>query len=247
MENDLIATAKDIRKRIIKMSYKAEAHHIGSCLSCVEILTALYFKVMQPGDRFILSAGHKAFALYAILSCNGVLVSRGYSISELCHHPERNLGLGIDATTGSLGHGLSIGCGMAMAAPDKQIYVLMSDGELNEGSVWEAIMFAGHHQLNNLTMIIDYNKMQALGKCCDILDMSPLKPKLEAFHWRGSRVHGHWIPDLLKAFGKDGNWPHFIIADTIKGKGISFMENELDWHYNTLDEETYDKALKELG
>lgn len=243
MNDHLTNTAKDIRKLIIELSYRAKAHHIGSCLSCVEILTALYFKVMQPGDRFILSAGHKAFALYAVLKRMG----HDITPETMCHHPERNPNTGIEATTGSLGHGLSIGCGMAMSMPNKQIYALVSDGELNEGSVWEAIMFAGHHRLNNLTMIIDYNKMQAMGKCKDILALEPLSPKFAAFHWRGSRVNGHDFPTLLEAFEINGNWPRYIIADTIKGKGISFMEHELQWHYDTLDEETYKKALEELA
>lgn len=239
--NDLASVAKDIRKSIIEMSYKAKAHHIGSCLSCVEILVALYAEVMKPEDKFILSAGHKAFALYAVLEGFRTVY---FNAKKACHHPERSPAFGIEATTGSLGHGLSIGCGMALADPSRNIYVLMSDGELQEGSVWEAIMFAGHHRLSNLTMIIDYNRLQALGSLA--INLDPLSTKIEVFYWRGYNISGHFIPGIIEYLQKDGDWPKFILAHTTKGKGISFMENNNDWHYNTLDEETYKRAIMEL-
>jgi transketolase len=165
-----------------------------------------------------------------------------------------NIFRGIETSTGSLGHGLSVGAGMALAAKhdgkNYRIYVLLSDGELNEGSTWEAVMFAAHHKLDNLTAIIDYNKLQALGYTKDIIDLEPLSQKWSSFGWEGREIDGHDFQQIFEAFGSTTslvNKPGVVIAHTIKGKGVSFMENKLLWHYRAPDDEEYDKALRELS
>jgi transketolase len=255
----------DIRKTILEIIYKTKSPHIGSSLSIVEILIALYFRSLNVSpddalnpdrDRFILSKGHACPALYAVLAERGFINKDeldGFAINNglLEQHPTIDLDKGIEASTGSLGHGLSIGIGMALAGEiDKnkyKVYVLMSDGELNEGSVWEAIMFAGHHKLTNIIVLIDYNKMQALGCTRDILDLEPLAKKWESFAWNVQEVDGHDFKQIFNALNSlSPKKPNVIILHTVKGKGISFMENQLLWHYRTPNEEEYKLALKEL-
>ena len=260
--------AKDLRKEILNMVHRTRSPHIGSSFSIVEILVALYFKclrISQPRssnverDRFILSKGHGCSALYATLLHKGFLTNdilNGFAINggTLEQHPTRNLGWGIEVSTGSLGHGLSIGSGMAVAGKyDKKkyrVFVLMSDGENNEGSTWEAAMFSAHHNLDNLIAIVDYNKMQALGKTRDVLGLEPFSDKWRAFGWAVSEVDGHNIEELIHLFGKipfEMDKPSAIIAHTVKGKGVSFMENDVLWHYRCPNEEEYKKAISEIN
>lgn len=253
--------AKDVRRYIVKMHAKADSSHIASALSCVDILVVLYFGIMRFDkirDKFILSKGHAVSALYAILSkkcffSEQVLDKYCINNTNLPGHCTRESISGVEASTGSLGHGLSIGTGMALARNyDKlkeKIFVLLSDGECDEGSTWEAAMFASHHKLDNLIAIIDYNKLQAFGRTEEVLNLEPFKDKWIAFGWSVKEVDGHDFKELIKVlkgvpFNK--NKPSAIIAHTVKGKGISFMENKLEWHYRSPNSEQLEAALKEL-
>ncbi len=238
-----------IRSDIIKMSHSSKAGHLASALSCVDILTSLYYSVMRINrdlleasdrDRFILSKGHAAAALYAVLAHRGImdkddLKCYGMMCSLLEQHPsvEQN---GVEATTGSLGHGLPIANGMALSSKISgckfRVFVLMSDGECNEGSVWEAAMFANRHQLHNLTAIIDYNKWQATGRTNEVLGIAPLAEKWISFGWDVLEVDGHDHQELFHAMTSSENKrPRIIIAHTVKGKGVTFMEDDNNWHY----------------
>lgn len=258
--------SKRIRKTILDMIYKTKSPHIGSSFSIVEALVALYFKFLNISpddtfdperDRFILSKGHGCPAFYAVLAERG-FISReelnGFAVNDgiLEQHPSRDLIKGIEVSTGSLGHGLSIGTGMALACKvDKKqykVYVLLSDGELNEGSVWEAIMFAGHHKLNNLAAFVDYNKIQALGCVRDIIDLEPLGEKWRSFGWCVQEIDGHNFEQIFNSLNSlSSEKPNVIILNTVKGKGVSFMENQLLWHYRAPNDEEYELALKELS
>lgn len=259
--------AKEVRREILNMIYKAKAPHIGSSFSIVEILVALYFKYLKVSpndpqnknrDRFILSKGHGCPALYAVLARRGFMTSNilkgfGCNGGTLEEHPTANLTKGIEVSTGSLGHGLSIGVGMAIAAKrdgaSYGIFVLMSDGETQSGFVWEAVAFAAHHKLDNLIVVIDYNKIQALGRIREVIDLEPYGDKWRSFGWEVKEVNGHDFTQLLSVLKnvpfKQGR-PSAIIAHTVKGKGVSFMEDKLLWHYRCPDEEEYLKAIKEL-
>ncbi len=260
--------AKKARKEILNMIYRTKSPHIGSSFSIVEILIALYFKILSVSpdnpqtenrDRFILSKGHGCPALYAVLSLKGFINQRcinGFAVNggTLEHHPTRDIKRGIEVSTGSLGHGLSIGAGMAISAKyDKssyRIFALLSDGEMNEGDVWEAAMFASHHKLDNLVGIIDYNKIQALGRTNEVVNLEPLAQKWSAFGWEVREIDGHNFEEIINTlenipYGQGK--PIVLIAHTVKGKGVSFMENKLLWHYRCPNKEEYTKALKELS
>ena len=260
--------AKKARKEILEMIYRTKSPHIGSSLSIVEILVALYFKILsvfpdnpeaEKRDRFILSKGHGCPALYAVLLLKGFISKKhinGFAVNggTLEHHPTRDIKRGIEVSTGSLGHGLSIGLGMATAAKhDKasyRVFALLSDGEMDEGDVWEAAMFASHHKLDNLIGIIDFNKIQALGRTNEVLNLEPLAQKWSAFGWEVKEVDGHnleEIIDTLENLPYGQGKPIVVIAHTVKGKGVSFMENKLLWHYRCPNKEEYTKALKELS
>lgn len=264
---DLNRIAREIRKGVLQLSFTSRSSHIGSAFSIVEILTALYFRSLRndPGeseaserDRFILSKGHACTALYVALArrgyISGDLLSRfGVDGGSLEHHPTRDVTRGIEASTGSLGHGLSIGSGMALAAKQSgkryRVFVLLSDGEMNAGPVWEAALFSAHHKLDNMIAVVDYNGMQALGNTREVLELDPLADKWKAFGWCPREVNGHDIRQILQAFEEVPFLPprpSVIIAKTVKGKGVSFMENELLWHYRIPDEEEYRKAIEEL-
>lgn len=255
--------ATRVRKKILSLIYKTKGPHLGSAFSCVEILVGLYCKFLnispincqeQKRDRFIFSKGHASPALYAILFERGFLTDadlEGFAVNDgiFEQHPNMSLTKGIEVSSGSLGHGLSIGVGMALAAKRdgyaNKVTVLISDGELNEGSTWEAIIFSANHNLNNLLLIVDYNKMQAL----DVLELAPLKDKFIAFGWGCEEIDGHDLPSIIKSLGKipfHQDKPSVIIAHTIKGKGVSFMENNLYWHYSCPDEKQHLLALAEL-
>lgn len=266
-ELDTSSLSAKVRRVILNLIYQTRSPHIGPSFSCVEILISLYFSVMNVSpenpfddnrDRFILSKGHACPALYAVLAQKGFLNEkclRGFACDdgEMEQHPNRDLGKGIEISSGSLGHGLSIGVGMALAGKtdvkDYKTYILLGDGELNEGSVWEAVMFASHHHLDNLIVIVDYNKMQALGFTSDVISLEPLGKKWEAFGWMVREIDGHnlqQMDDTLKEAPFAKGKPSVVIANTIKGKGVSFMENDLLWHYRAPDRNEYERALKEL-
>jgi len=253
-----------IRRIIIEESKRAHVGHIGSALSVADIIAVLYSCVLHvPSaddplrDRFILSKGHSALALYAALHLKGFVTEdeiHAYcSDRGLCGvHPEHHL-CGIDFSTGSLGHGLAVGAGVALAARMRgepfRSFVLVSDAECNEGSLWETVMFAGHHRLSNLIAIVDDNGQQALGKTKDIIDLHPLGDKWRAFGWNVHEVDGHDVAALASAF-RDlldrGDAPGVVIARTIAGKGVSFMEGKVEWHYLPLSDDQYAQALHEL-
>lgn len=265
---DLTEIACNIRREIVRMSHRTRAPHLGSCLSCVDILVAAYWSVLnldpaQPAadgrDRFILSKGHAAAALYAVLAHRGFfplaeLATFNQPGSHLPEQPSPAGAPGIEAATGSLGHGLSIGLGMALAARIKQVpyrvYVVLSDGECNEGSVWEAAMFAGAQQLANVVAIIDFNRWQATGRSEEIMALSPLAAKFEAFGWSAHEVDGHGITALAEAMRSapdERGRPTALIARTIKGKGVSFMEDDNNWHYRIPNDEEFQAAMQELA
>jgi transketolase len=255
------------RIEVLHMMHRANASHIGSCFSMLDILAVLYGEILNidpknpylpDRDRFILSKGHGTAALYAILSERGFfpldwLQSYYQNGSELIGHTNSKGIPGVEVSTGSLGHGLPIGCGLALAAKRDQlsyrVYVLLSDGELDEGSNWEAILFAPQHLLDNLVVIIDYNKIQGFGTVKEVLDLDPLYDKWKAFRWGVREINGHdykQIEESLKRTPFEPGLPSVIIAHTIKGKGVSFMENRLEWHYKSPNDEQLAQALAEL-
>lgn len=259
--------AKEIRKKIFIMCFHAGGGHIAPSLSTIELLVALYFKILKIDknnlkdsnrDRFILSKGHASAALYAILAEKDII--DGNILNTFCQkgsilggHPEMHLIPGVEASTGSLGHGLSFGAGIAFAGKldkkDYRVFVLLSDGECQGGSVWEAAMFASHHKLDNLIAIIDHNKLQSLGRVDDIVSLKPFVDKWKAFGWEVRETSGHNISEIVDAL--DGvpfskNKPGVLIAHTIKGKGISFMENVPIWHYRLPNADEMKIACAEL-
>lgn len=263
--NDYENLSLRIRRSVLDLIYKTRSPHIGSSYSVVEILVALYFNHLKvpagntsdpERDRFILSKGHACAALYAVLAEKGFINGddlEKFAVNEgkFEQHPTANLTHGIEVSTGSLGHGLSIGTGMALAAKvDKmkhKVYVLLSDGEMNEGSVWEAVMFAGHHGLDNLVALVDFNKMQALGCTRDIIHLEPLGEKWKSFGWNAQEIDGHNFEQIFNALNSlSSEKPNVIILHTIKGKGVSFMENDLLWHYRAPDDNEYKLASGEL-
>lgn len=265
--NYLEKIAKQIRRNTIKMYYNSQSSHIGSALSIIDILTVLYFRILNIDindyknvnrDKFILSKGHSIAALYSTLALRGffkeeLLLEYYQNGSQLSGHPKKDSLPGIEASTGSLGHGLAIGCGLALAdnrdnRKSKSI-ILMGDGECNEGSVWESAMFAKGNNLNNLIAIVDNNKLQGLGYVSQITGVLPLAEKWKAFGWNVKEINGHDIEEiynsLISSYNQNEN-PTVIIADTIKGKGVSFMEGKLEWHYKSPNNDQLKIALKEL-
>lgn len=260
--------AAKIRGQVVDMSNHSHASHLGSSLSCVDILVALYWAVLSidarhpdhPNrDRFILSKGHAAAAIYAILAFKGFFPEKLLSTfasagSRLEEHPAPTCVPGIEAATGSLGHGLSLGVGMALSAGilqrNHRVFALLSDGECNEGSVWEAAMFASARNLENLVAIVDFNKWQATGRSCETMNLEPLAEKWETFGWSAYETDGHDMASLVKQLGSvpDGSGkPVAVIAHTVKGKGVSFMEDDNNWHYRIPTEKEVTLAKKELG
>ncbi|MFO0569254.1 MAG: transketolase [Polyangiaceae bacterium] len=265
---ELRVRAGRVRRDVIRLSYAAKTGHIGSSLSCAELIAALFFRFLRldprdpnwPGrDRFLMSKGHACVPLYSCLAQLGhlpedVLEAYGGEGGPLGHHPKKSPEFGIEFGTGSLGHGLSVGCGLAFGAKLSgqpwRTAVLMSDGEQGEGTVWEAAAFAAHHRLDNVLAVVDFNKMQALGVTSDILGLEPLDARWSSFGWAVRRVDGHDIKAIvgaLDAFPFEPGKPSIIVADTVKGKGVSFMEDSLLWHYRCPDAEEYAAAMTELG
>ena len=240
-------TIKNIRTNILKLTYKSKSSHIGSCLSIVEILFTLYYKILKKRDRFILSKGHAALALYSTLYEKKLISLKtlntfGLDKTILMNHVSHKV-KGVEFSTGSLGHGLPIAVGKALKfkinKENNKVFVILSDGEMNEGTTWESLLFASHHKLDNLNIIVDYNKIQSMDFINKVINIEPLKSKLLAFGCKVYEVDGHNITSLKNALiKKNKNKPRIIIAHTIKGKGINFMENNNLWHYKnpTLNE-----------
>lgn len=264
--NDIRNFAKNIRISILNMSLNAGANssHFGGALSIVEILATLFSSVMNIDgkklikDRFILSKGHACLAYYATLSEIGLIKKKDLLTFEknntkLLGHPVKNDKIGIDFSTGSLGMGFSSAIGVALAIKKKKkpynVYVVLGDGECNEGSVWEGALSAPNLELNNLNVIVDNNGFQQTGSNKDIMNLLDLKKKWESFGWHVEEVDGHNIDALNKIFSniKKINKPKVIIAKTIKGKGFSFSENNNEWHHKVLSKSMYDQAIKELS
>lgn len=258
--------AEKIRKRVIEMIYSARGGHVGGSLSSIEIETVLYFHVMNidagnprnpDRDRFILSKGHSVEALYAVLAAKGfindsLLDTYGHFNSELAGHPTKKTP-GVELNSGALGHGLSVGVGMAIGAKMSKksfrTFVLMGDGEQGEGSVYEAAMSASHYRLGNLVAIIDRNTLQISGKTEHVMSLEPMRERWEAFGWEVVDVQGNDISDLMRVFDAldyAGDKPKLLIAHTTKGNGVSFMENGAKWHHGVPAEAQYLSAIKEI-
>ncbi len=265
---DLELIARQLRFKVIEMSHAAGTPHLGSALSCLDILVAAYWNIVRVDaknstdparDRFILSKGHAASALYATLAERGFfpkpwLDNFAKHRSPLAEQPAPNCAPGVELATGSLGHGLPVGVGMAMAARirnlDYRVFVCLSDGECNEGTVWEAAMFAPAQKLDNLCIIVDYNKWQATGRSNEIMALPSLREKWAAFGWDAHEVDGHNIAELtrlMKLVPVAGGKPLAIIAHTIKGKGVSFMQDDNNWHYRIPKAEEVAEAKRQLG
>jgi len=262
----LESKAREIRRTIVEMIYNAKSGHIGGALSSVDILVTLFYKVLRidpkkpdspDRDRFILSKGHSVEGYYAILADLGFINREELKTycrfnSRLTGHPTVKVP-GVEANTGSLGHGLSIGVGMALAGKmdkrDYRVYVLMGDGEQAEGSVWEAGMSASHYKLDNLIGIVDRNRLQIGGSTESVMSLESLSAKWSAFGWEVKEVDGHNIRELIDILGNTPvtlNKPTLIIAHTIKGKGVSFIENRAEWHHRVPTDEEFIKMMEEL-
>jgi transketolase len=252
MTRELLLRAK---QRLLQMHYESGVGHIGGNLSCLDILMTLYHEVLQAKDAFVLSKGHAAGAVYVTLWSVGALSDddlRSFHKdgTRLSGHPPLRGIPEILFATGSLGHGLSLSCGLALARKLKQepghVFCLMSDGEWNEGSNWEALIFLKHHRLDNLTLIVDLNGLQGMGPTRDIADLAPLAAKFRVFGLPTVEVDGHDCASLEAALRQRDSDPIAIVANTIKGKGVSFMENRFEWHYFPIGEEQYRQAILEL-
>ena len=257
--------AKALRLDVLKMIHQGKSSHIGAVFSMMEILAVLYHDVLrfrpeEPGwkdrDRVILSKGHAGAGIYAVLAEYGffpkeMLMTHCANGSLLSGHVSHKNLPGVEFSTGSLGHGLPVGVGMSYAMKQDgcsgKVYVILGDGECEEGTTWESAMFAARHRLDNLTVIVDRNRQQGLGRCDEILALEPLNEKWKAFNWNVKQVNGHSCPELLSAFRTPrGEAPLCIIAKTVKGKGVNYMENSLEWHYRSPQGALYEQALAEL-
>jgi len=259
--------AANIRAAAVRMTHRGKSGHVGSSLSMADILAVLYTKILKvdPGkpdwpdrDRFILSKGHAAAVVYAVLAEKGFFPKdwlktyyrdNGHLMGHISHHVP-----GVEFSTGSLGHGLPVACGLAIHAKRNRkkhrIFCLMSDGDCNEGSTWEAIMFAAQHRLDNLIAIVDYNKIQALGRSRDIIDLEPFAQKITDFRWAAREIDGHnfkEIEDALSTLPFQPGKPSFLICHTVKGKGVSFLEDTVASHYKCANDQELLQACQELG
>jgi transketolase len=262
------ALAKKIRRHALHMIHRAKSSHLGSAYSMADLLAVLYGKILRidphkpdaaDRDRFVLSKGHACAALYAVLAERGFFpqewLQNFYQDGERLAGHATHVGVpGVEVSTGSLGHGLPLACGMALVGKrDRQayrIFTLLSDGECDEGSTWEAALFAPHHGLDNLIAIIDYNQIQSLGPVKEVLDLEPFAAKWKAFGWAVREIDGHdcaQIEGTLTNLPFEPGKPTCVVAHTVKGKGVSFMENKLLWHYRSPDAREMALALAELG
>lgn len=264
MDNNLEKIAYEMRLDVLEMVFRCKSGHIGGSMSCMDILATLYFSVLDiekieglspERDRFILSKGHCAEALYAVLARAGFISKDELSTftkfgTRLAEHPTNKLP-GVEFATGALGHGFSVGVGMAIGLKKDQskahVYILSGDGELTEGSIWEAAMSASKYRLDNLTWIIDRNRLQISGNTEDIMPLENLKEKLKAFGFETLVCDGHEYDELEKAFRVRTNGvPVAVIANTIKGKGSSVMENKVDWHHQIPNEQQYEEIKRDI-
>jgi transketolase len=260
--------ARKIRLQALQMIYRAKSSHLGSAYSMADLLAVLYGGVLRidpqkpdaaDRDRFVLSKGHACAALYAVLAERGFFPQEWLQDfyqdgTRLAGHATHVGVPGVEVSTGSLGHGLPIACGMALAGKrDRQsyrVFTLLSDGECDEGSTWEGVLFAPHHELDNLIAIVDYNKIQSLGTVKEVLDLEPFAAKWKAFGWAVREIDGHDCAQIERALTKlpfEPGKPTCVVAHTVKGKGVSFMENKLLWHYRAPDGDEMARALAELG
>jgi transketolase len=260
--------AQSVRAHAVRMVHKAKASHIGTCFSMADLLAVLYGSVLRVDpsrpdwpdrDRLVVSKGHGAAAIYAVLAQSGFfpvawLETYCADGTRLAGHVTHHGVPGVEFSSGSLGHGLSLACGVALAGKRDgrpyRAFALLSDGECDEGSIWEAALFAPHHRLDNVVAIIDYNKIQSFGTVKEVLDLEPLAAKWRAFGWAVREVDGHYhrqIHDALSSVPFEPGRPSVLIAHTVKGKGVRFMEDKLEWHYRSPDAGQLDQALAELG
>jgi transketolase len=266
-EQKLQAMAKAMRRKIIDISYSCNMSvHLGGGLSMVDIMATLYGAVLNydpanpasdTRDRFILSKGHGVLGFYSALHAAGILSDEVLATfmtngSHLVAHPVMNISLGVESSNGSLGQGLAMGIGLALAAKKKgkthKVYVLLGNGECNEGSVWEAAASAAHFRLDNLVAIVDNNEFQSDGKSEAVMDFRDMGDKWRSFGWDVRQVDGHNIPEIHRGFTESPalGLPKVLVARTVKGKGISFMENNNEWHHNRLTKTSYEKAVFEM-
>ena len=265
--DELKEIAKDIRRKIIDSVYSGQSGHPGGALSCADILTYLYFNEMnidstkpnmEDRDRFVFSKGHASSAIYAVLA-----TKKFFPVEELKKfrkidsylqgHPDMNKIPGVDMTSGSLGQGLSVANGMALAGrldnKDYYVYVVLGDGEIEEGQVWEAAMTSAHYKLNKVIAFVDFNGLQIDGEVKEVMNVTPIKEKFEAFGWNAIEIDGHnfeEIQNAIKLAKESIDKPTVIVAHTVKGKGISFMENQVGWHGKAPNDEEYRLACEEL-
>lgn len=265
---EIIAMAKAMRLKMLEISHNCTlSTHLGGGLSMTEMMATLYARVLrydkknprwEDRDRFILSKGHGVLGFFSALAASGVISEKIYNTfqtneSDLIAHPVMNLDLSIESSNGSLGQGLSMAVGIALAAKKKNAlfttYVMLGDGECNEGSVWESVMSAGQLRLDNLVAMVDYNKLQSDGAGAQIMDLGNLANKFRAFGWDAYEVDGHNIDELVSVLEapKSEGQPRVIVANTIKGKGVSFMENNNEWHHNRLTKANFELAIAEVN
>ncbi len=262
----MLNMANEVRKDILTEIHSASSGHPGGALSCADILVAIYFHLIKEGDKVILSKGHASAALYAVLAEKGFFPKEELTTfrklgSRLQGHPTYHKTPGVDAPSGSLGQGLSIANGLALSfkldKKDNFVYCIIGDGEAQEGQIWEAAMTASHYKLDNLIVFLDYNKLQIDGKNDDVMKISPIKDKFKAFGFNVYEIDGHNEKEIIdtvntikekKELTSDDSErkPSIIIANTIKGKGVSFMENQASWHGKAPSDEEFEEAMKEL-
>ena len=253
--DSFVRMSHQARLRLLRMHYESGVGHVGGNLSCLDILLTLHHRVMQPPDRFILSKGHSAGALYVTLWTLGrisedELKSFHRDNTRLSGHPPPSAIPEILFATGSLGHGLSLAAGLALAKKLRReagrVYCLLSDGEWNEGFTWESLIFAKHHRLENLTMIVDLNGLQGFGLTREVADLEPLAEKFQTFGLHTREIDGHDCEELREALAEHPAGPNVVVARTRKGRGVSFMENRMEWHYLPMGEDLYRQAIEEL-
>jgi transketolase len=255
-----IVLAAKAREHSLRMVHLAKASHIGSALSIVDILAVLYSGVLNVDpskpddpdrDRLLLSKGHAGVALYAILGEVGFFDPSEFDFygqdgAKLMGHASHHVA-GVELSTGSLGHALPVACGLATGLKNSRVFCILSDGELDEGSNWEAILFAGHHALANLVAIVDYNRIQSLGRVQDVLELEPLDAKFESFGWRTALVDGHDHDQIrFELLKETDHRPTVLIANTTKGKGVDFMEDQVAWHYRSPNEIQFQEAVTQV-
>lgn len=262
--SELDEQSKVIRRHLVDMITRSKSSHLGTCLSIVDALAVLYFRVMkidptQPKlptrDRFVLSKAHGSAALYATLAERGFFdkeLLKRYYVDDgiLPGHLDKTAAPGVETSGGSLGHGLGLGLGMALAnridGNPGHVYVIVGDGECNEGSVWEAVMLGAHLKLTNLTVLVDYNQIQSYGRTNEVIDQSNMPERWKTFGWDTIEINGHSHAEIESALRRSQVGPKAIVMNTVKGKGVSFMEDRLSWHYKSPNPEEYALAMEEL-